>query len=239
MQVINHRWFRPPNYLAEKVSSISNKFLGIPVTEIFKIFQEPLLEIDKLKGKQDRYSHTLSHKAFGNFIHKILIHLPQWLLPKEETLNIRPWETHRGSETPKSLNTKYSGENLSSLILSHWLSQEINLPDNEEFNWEYLLSPDFIGNDQDSVTFVKISNELQFLTLIVQLAKKQSYDPVLLISRIIREKENQNHDEINGQMSMFSPQEVKTENNYKRIVLNLSTLLKRIITSLSRIQQEI
>ncbi|MEC7183280.1 MAG: hypothetical protein VXW15_11240, partial [Bdellovibrionota bacterium] len=183
LQKNQYSWFRPSSYLAGKVSSISNKFLGIPVTEIFKIFQEPLLEIDKLKGKQDRYSHTLSHKAFGNFIHKILINLPQWLLPKEETLNISPWETHRENETPKSLNTKYSGENLSSLILSHWLSQEINLSDNEELNWEYLLSPDFIGHDQDSVTFVKISNELQFLTLIVQLAKKQNYDPVLLISR--------------------------------------------------------
>ena len=241
LQKNQYSWFRPPSYLAEKVSSISNKFLGIPVTEIFKIFQEPLLEIDKLKGKQDRYSHTLSHKAFGNFIDKILIHLPQWLRPKEETLKINPWETFRETETPKSLNTKYSGENLSSFILSHWLSQEINLPNNEEFNWEYLLSPDFIGDDQDSVTFVKISNELQFLTLIVQLAKKQNYDPALLISRIIREKENQNHDEINGQMSMFSSQEVKTENNYKRIVLNLTTLPKKNPHHflLSRIQQEI
>merc|ERR1712072_390884 len=119
------------------------------------------------------------------------IHLPQWLRPKEERLNINPWESFRESETPKSLSTKYSGENLSSFILSHWLSQEINLPIAEELNWEYLLSPDFIGDDQDSVSFVKISNELQFLTLIVQLAKKQNYDPVLLISRIIREKGNQ------------------------------------------------
>ncbi len=241
LQKSQYSWFRPPSHLAEKVSSISNKFLGIPVTEIFKIFQEPLLEIDKLKGKKDRYSHTISHKAFGNFIDKILIHLPQWLKPKEEGLKINPWETFRENETPKNLSTKYSGENLSSFILSHWLSQEINLPNAEEFNWEYLLSPDFIGNDEDSVTFVKISNELQFLTLMVQLAKKQNHDPVLLISRIIREKENQNHNEINGQMSMFSSQEVKSENSYKRIVLNLSTLPKKNPHHylLNRIQQEI
>ena len=241
LQKNQYSWFRPPSHLAEKVSTISNKFLGVPVTEIFKIFQEPLLEIDKQKGKKDRYSHTISHKAFGNFIDKVLIHLPQWLKPKEERLNIHPWETLRESEPPKNLSTKYSGENLSSFILSHWLSQEINLPNAEEFNWEYLLSPDFIGDDQDNVTFVKISNELQFLTLIVQLAKKQNFDPVILISRIIREKENQNHNEINGQMSMFSSQEVKTENSYKRIVLNLSTLPKKNPHHflLSRIQQEI
>jgi len=243
LQKNQYSWFRPPNHLVEKISSISHKFLGTPVTEIFKIFQEPLLEIDKRKGKKDRYSHTISHKAFGNFIDKILIHLPQWLRPREDRQNIslNLWGSFKESEAPINLSTKYSGENLSSFILSHWLSQEINLPNAEELNWEYLLSPDFIGDDQDSLSFVKISNELQFLTLIVQLAKKQNYDPVLLISRIIREKENQSHNEVNGQMSMFSSQEVKTENSYKRIVLNLSALPKKNPHHylLNRIQQEI
>ena len=107
------------------------------MTEIFKIFQEPLLEIDKLKGKADRYSHTISHKAFGNFVSKVLIQLPQWLKPKEESLIQNPWASFKETESPKNLSTKYSGENLSSFILSHWLSQEINLNGADNFNWEF------------------------------------------------------------------------------------------------------
>ena len=237
MQRNHYSWFRPPLNFRDRIFSIAQKFLSIPVTEIFKIFQEPLNEIDKISGKQDRYAHTLSHKAFGNFLNKILIHLPPWINPSSNNQQLRQKQFPNQNQAPTNLNSKITGDNLSSLVLSHWLAQEINL----KGLWQFILTPDFIGNEEDRVAFLKITNELQLLTLIVQLAKEQNHDPISLVGQIMREKNAHSVEESNGQMSMFNSTEIKKELLYKRIVLNLTQLPKKNPHHflLNRINQEV
>ncbi|MDC0255838.1 hypothetical protein OAK75_13130 [Bacteriovoracales bacterium] len=237
MQRNHYSWFRPPLNFRDRIFSTAQKFLSIPVTEIFKIFQEPLNEIDKISGKQDRYAHTLSHKAFGNFLNKILIHLPPWINPDNGGHQLRQTKLPYQKQAPANLNSKITGDNLSSLILSHWLAQEINL----KGLWQFVLTPDFIGSEEDRVAFLKITNELQLLTLIVQLAKEQNYDPISLIGQVMREKNAHSVEESNGQMSMFTSTEIRKELLYKRIVINLTKLPKKNPHHylLNRVNQEI
>jgi hypothetical protein len=223
LQRNHYSWFRPSLYFKDRIFSTTKKFLLVPVTEIFKIFKEPLVNRESTSEDQDLYSHTISHKSFGNFLNKILIHLPPWINPDEDEGGQKQKRFAHQNRCPRNISTKITGDYLSSFMLSHWLAQEINIKN----PWDFILTPDFIGYENDKATFFKLSNELQLLTLLIQVAREQSYDPIFMISQIMKEKNTHSIDESNGQMTMFSSTEMKKEFLYQRIILNLVTLPKK------------
>ncbi|MBH48039.1 MAG: hypothetical protein CME71_07695 [Halobacteriovorax sp.] len=162
------------------------------------------------------YSHSLSHRAFGRFINLNLIYMPQWL--EERAHQCPPTKPN----SLQALKTKFAGDQLSSLCLSHWLAQE-------EFvhqNWEEIICPDFVGKDFTDGSFVKICHELQFLTFMVKVAKEQDFSVLQLIAKTMREK-NEKGTNSAGQFALFGSDRSIGNNNYKRIVLNLTKQPKK------------
>lgn len=162
------------------------------------------------------YSHSLSHRAFGRFINLNLIYMPQWLNEKAHDCP---------SQKPGQLEvvkTKFTGDSLSSLCLSHWLAQEEYVHQ----NWEEIICPDFVGKDFTDGSFVKICHELQFLTFMVKVAREQDFSVLQLIAKTMREKYDQGTNGA-GQFPLFGSDRANSSSSYKRIVLNLTKAPKK------------
>lgn len=219
LQTNAYSWYRPSVECLDTISELSRDLLHIGTTELMKICsQDTSLKRDenKLDFTDTDYSHSLSHLEFGMFINQLMIRFPYWLkgrrLQKGNRLPVNQLEI---------LNTKFCGDHLKSLSLSHWLAQDSN----SYTQWNQILCPDFEGESFKHGEFLKIVHELHFLNFLCSLAERQSHNPVELICNVMRGKYS-NSRASNEQMSIFDNTSENTEFIYNRILLNVSKLPK-------------
>ncbi len=110
------------------------------------------------------------------------------------------------------------------MALSHWLAQESNIKISQ---WSNLICPEFEGAEFIDGQFLKICQELQFLSFLTRVAAEHKYEIIPFICKIMREKYKHSPDDGIGQASFFNLAELPTSDTlYNRIVLNLTELPK-------------
>lgn len=218
-----YSWYRPHSSLSKSISDLDSLFSKISVTEMMKLCLH-----DSEKADCSKFSHSLSHKAFGLLMNLLLIKFPQWIKKddKESPPSFLPFIESAGNlrNAPQILNSKYVGANLKALTHSHWLAQENNV----NTKWSEIISPDFLDDDFINGQYTKICHELQFLTFLVRMARTQGYHPIHLICTVLNDKHSKAAVNGEGQISMFSGHDTTNEEvSYNRIILNLSDLPKK------------
>lgn len=205
-------WYRPSDQMKEHLISFKDICLDLKITEIIKTIS---IESEKVLDIKTDYSHSLSHKNFGLFLNSLLINFPIW----KENLS------HKNSLKYKTLNNnleiiscKFSGDNLESLTLSHWLAQESN----KYIRWEQILCPDFKKTDFLNGQYIKIVNELQFLTFLAKIAKIQGQVPTVFISNIINSHLFNRKNSNDVQKSLMFNEQLEVQSTYDRVILNLN-----------------
>ena len=175
-----YSWYRPSEIYSAEVKKLSKALSQLSTSEIMKVFtsQPDLENINNLEFNDPDYSHTLSHKTFGKFINDLILTLPQ--LIKQERNNL-PGFLHYDQDQVEVINCKYFGDYLNSFSLSHWVAQEKKL----DGSWRKVISPDFINTDFHNGSFLKICQELQFLTFLLNLSYELEKEPIDFISSIM------------------------------------------------------
>jgi hypothetical protein len=218
LQMNQYSWYRPSQEYKENLTKLKEAFENVTLTELIKLISTP--KDDKIYSIRN-YSHSISHVSFGLLINDLLIKFPHWI--KQENKSI-PYSSHKLCILPKTINTKFVGNHVSSLALSHWLAQETNVKLSQ---WDNLICPDFEGEEFIDGQFLKICQELQFLSFLTRIAAIHKYEIVPFICKIMREKYRNPLDESIGQPSFFNLGELPaSETLYHRVVLNLTELPK-------------
>jgi hypothetical protein len=202
-----YSWYRPPEGMKEAMKELLHVSKDLTITEITKQIS---LRTQVSQDQNKVYSHALSHVSFGLFLNSLQINFPLWL----DTIEGKPVSGNHEDE--KIISCKFFGDYLESLSLSHWLAQENNIG----FRWEEVLCPDFKGVEFVSGTFVKICNELQFLTFLSHKADVQGEKPIEYICKIMSGhfRNRKNAQVKQGLLLEESPFFTST---YDRVVLNL------------------
>lgn len=204
-------WYRPGDEMGAQVAAWMTDCDELSITELIK-HASPLVQ-----DQSDQvYSHALSHVSFGLFLNSLLINFPLW---------VETWDPASSMkfQTPDELeiiSCKYSGEFLESLAHSHWLAQD----NNKDMKWDQILCPDFKGAEFESGPFLKIFNELQFLTFLAGIAPLQGSEPVTFISKVMgghfQNRKGTRSRQFGGLDTPF------VSSTYDRTVLNLCRLPK-------------
>lgn len=206
-------WFRPSVELSQTAIEISCILRSISTLEFLKICNHEFpQEVNLHFQDSQNYSHSLSNRNFGLFINDLLIYLPEWLDNNKLETN---------SNGPKCINTLFTGDQLYSFALSHWLAQENNVFE----KWSDVICPEFCSKGFQTGAYIKVYQELQFLTFLVHMAKVQNYEPVSLICKLYNQKNLKTGQDIEGQLAFFNTKSVSTT-VYDRVVVNLSDLPK-------------
>ncbi|MBY0517657.1 MAG: hypothetical protein K2P81_12145 [Bacteriovoracaceae bacterium] len=206
-------WYRPGEEFTAALDDWMENAGKISITELVKI-TSPRVQDDQT-GKV--YSHALSHLNFGLFLNSLLINLPLWAESREP-------EIHNKFHTPDELeiiSCKYSGDYMESLALSHWLAQY----NNKHLKWDQVLCPDFKGKEFESGLFMKMLNELQFMTFLAEISDSQNQEPVNFISKIMS-CHFQNRKSATPQRGLLGLETPFSTSTYDRTVLNLTHLPK-------------
>lgn len=166
-------WYRPGEEFSTQMSEWMSNAGDISIAELVKLTSPRVQE----ENANRIYSHALSHLNFGLFLNSLMINFPLWVESKETN-------TTQKFLTPDDLeiiSCKYSGDYMESLALSHWLAQH----NNKELKWDQVLCPDFKGKEFDSGLFLKMLNELQFITFLAEISPYQQQEPVAFISKVM------------------------------------------------------
>lgn len=209
-------WFRPSQELASTVEKLSIILQELGSVEFLKVcnHEVPLeLNLNVEDKGLEVFSHAISNRNFGLFINDLLINIPEWIENHDGYFNF--------DNEPKCLNTLFAGDFLNSFALSHWLAQENNVTE----KWEDVICPDFKGRDFKTGAYLKVCQELQFLTFLVKMGKNQGHNPVTLICSLFNQKNAKSRTDAEGQMSIFDGAQVE-ESIYDRIIVNHSHLPK-------------
>jgi hypothetical protein len=216
LQINQYSWYRPTLEYKDSLLKLKEAFENITLTELIKIISTT--KDDQIYSIKN-YSHALSHLSFGLLVNELLIKFPTWLKPDSK---IKSFSQQKLCLLPKTINTRFAGNHVSSLALSHWLAQESNIKVSQ---WSNLICPQFDGAQFIDGEFLKICQELQFLSFLTRIAIEHKYEVIPFICKIMREKYKQSSDE--GQASFFNLGAVAaSETLYSRIVLNLTELPK-------------
>lgn len=209
-----YSWFRPSSLLKNTLLNLINLCFELTVSEIYKTIA--LEEHDYSKSNQD-FSHTMSHKNFGLFINALLINFPIW----EELIGHKLFSATEVASNLEIISTKFCGDHLSDIALSHWLAQE----NNKDFKWDQILCPDFKSKDFGNNYYFKLCNELQFLTFLTEISHFQSDDLVNFISKVFKGHTSNKKNTKSLDQKDFLFLEQRTKNStYDRIILNLTDL---------------
>ncbi len=219
LQLNQFSWYRPSIEYRDSLIKVKKAFETITTTELVKLISTP--KDDKIYSIRN-YSHALSHKSFGLFLNDLLVKLPSWLKQESnETKTNQP--SHKVCALPRTLTARFAGNHVSSIALSHWLSQEFDI--NNDI--EYLVCPEFEGHKFIDGDFLKISQELQFLSFLTKFAAKHKYEIISFICKIMKEKYKTTLEDSFEQTSFFNLGELPTsETLYNRIILNITELPK-------------
>lgn len=219
LQINQFSWYRPTSDYKESLQKLKDAFENVTLTELIKLISTP--KDDKIYSIRN-YSHSLSHLSFGLMVNELLIKFPTWLSSIGKT---KPINNQKICLLPKTINTRFQGNNVSSFALSHWLAQETNIKISQ---WNNLICPEFEGLEFIDGQFLKICQELQFLSFLTKVAVEHKYEIIPFICKIMREKYQNAPDEIiEHQASFFNLDNPSTkETLYHRVVLNLTELPK-------------
>ena len=218
LQINQYSWYRPTLEYKDSLLKLKDAFENVTLTELIKLISTP--KDDKIYSIRN-YSHSLSHLTFGLLVNDLLIKFPNWLKPESKK---KTFSDQKLCLLPKTINTRFAGNHVSSMALSHWLAQETNVKISQ---WNNLICPEFEGSEFIDGQFLKICQELQFLSFLTRIAAEHKYEIVPFICKIMREKYK--HDPVDGigQASFFNLGELPSGDTlYNRIVLNLTELPK-------------
>lgn len=207
-----YSWYIPSDELEGSLSNLSSIILELNINEITKILSQ---KTEEYLGPTNSYSHSLSHKDFGLFLNTLLINYPKWKKEVDKESSDPLKDQCFGMDV---VSTKFVGDYLESLSQSHWLAQETN----SKIKWTEILCSDFKSKGFVNGEYMKLINELQFLTFLSTLAIEKGHDPTSFTSGVIKEhyfnkKRNLSHHSllpISGISDGLS--------SYNSIVLNLS-----------------
>ena len=204
-------WYRPSEKLKNDLSSLKDIYPDLNITDIIKTIS---LKSEKVLAAKTGYSHTISHKHFGLFLNNLLVNFPIWLNSLAPTRQTHFTSLATGKEI---ISTKFTGDYLESLSLSHWLAQNTN----KSFNWDQVICPDFKNDDFSSGLYHRTINELQFLTFLAEIANTQGQEPKVFISNIVNSHlyNRKNSDE--AQKNLLLNESSLSSSTYDRVVLNL------------------
>lgn len=225
-----YSWYRPSSSVNEDLICLHDISADLSITEIIKNIS---MRSEKILNQSTLYSHALSHKNFGLFINSLLINFPLWLNNFNHRFNNPFILPKDGMEV---ISCKFDGNYLESLALSHWLAQE----NNKNIQWDQILCPDFKGSDFENGLYMKIVNELQFLTFLAQIANNQGRETTQFISNVmsghLRNRKNSNSD----QKSLLFNDINLNQSTYDRVILNITDLPKSNIQHflISKIEQQ-
>ena len=219
LQINQYSWYRPTNEYKDSLLKLKDAFEGVTLTELIKIISTP--KDDKIYSIRN-YSHSLSHSSFGLLVNELLIKFPTWLKPENKK---KMFSSEKLCVLPKTINTRFAGNHVSSMALSHWLAQDNNIKISQ---WNNLICPEFEGLEFIDGQFLKICQELQFLSFLTKIASEHRYEIIPFICKIMREKYKNSPDDGLAQPSFFNLGEIPSSNEatYNRIVLNLTELPK-------------
>jgi len=217
-------WYRPSGLykdLLEEVKSVVGKLSVAELMKVTTFCKEAYIVNDHLNFRDRNYSHSLSHLATGLFINQFILQFPKWSEAKKTCV--------ANQTGPKVINTKFTGQYISSLSQSHWLAQESK----EHVKWNNIISPEFMSGanlNKAQGSYLKIFNELHFLNFLVTLSSEQHASTLSFVSRIMREKYSKQNIESELPMSALwknqESVESKTSLLYDRIILNLPDMPK-------------
>ncbi|MDD0853809.1 hypothetical protein HBN50_11925 [Halobacteriovorax sp. GB3] len=215
LQTNQYSWYRPASRLKETIHETVIQIEKISLAEILKLCRPETFNLGHYNPR-DNFSHSLSTRSFGLFLNQLMIEFPAWVE------NRKIGALNSNSQQVKALNTFFSGDYLQSLSGAHWLAQEHN----SQFKWRELLCPDFIGDNYQEGSFLKICHELHFLSFLVDLADKQGHNPVSMICNVYKQKISSSRNNEIGQIGLFD----STSNGdiaYDRLLINLVHLPKK------------
>jgi hypothetical protein len=222
LQINQYSWYRPTLEYKDSLIRLKDAFESVTLTELIKLISTP--KDDKIYSIRN-YSHSLSHISFGLLINDLLIKFPSWLKPESKLKNFSGEKYgEKLCLLPKTINTRFAGNHVSSMALSHWLAQETNVKISQ---WTNLICPEFDGLEFIDGQFLKICQELQFLSFLTRVAGEHKYEIVPFICKIMREKYKNLPEDGIAQPSFFNLGELPSSDTlYNRIVLNLTELPK-------------
>ena len=211
----SYSWFRPSHKYRLLIKNLGKRLSHINVTEMFKACDyETFINQGNSNVSPARIGdHSLSHKTFGKFLNTLLASYPLWLQKKNSLSQKSQFQT---------LNTKFVGDALTPLAMSHWLAEENSLEKYENG----ILCPDFSGNDSNGGSHINICYELQFLMLLANISRSHNIDTIRFICNTINDKYSKHKTHCPRQMALPLGGDECHDLLYKRIVLNLSELPK-------------
>lgn len=215
-KINQYSWYQPTSSLATELEKLTRNIHKLSITQLMKLcsFRSFNKSKHSLNFDDRSYSHALSHRAFGQFVNQLMVFFPLW--QKQENFN---YPLPHKVDNPEILNTRFVGDHMESLGQSHWLAQEANM----SFKWSEILCPEFASNSASSETFIKLGQELQFLTFLVNYAQKQGLDARSLVKRVTEEKYRKSFHRKQSQFNLFNQKELA----YDRIILNVGRLPKK------------
>ena len=175
LQINQFSWYRPSSEFKESLLKLKEAFENVTLTELIKLISTP--KDDQIYSIRN-YSHSLSHLSFGLLVNELLIKFPGWLKPEAKH---KPINTQKVCLLPKTINTRFIGNHVSSFALSHWLAQDTNIKISQ---WNNLICPEFEGSEFIDGQFLKICQELQFLSFLTRIAVEHKYEIVPFICKI-------------------------------------------------------
>lgn len=207
-------WYRPGDEMAPGLVAWMSDHNGLCITELIKHTSPRVQE-----SSNRVYSHALSHINFGLFLNSLLINFTLWM----ETWDPSPVPKFHTPDEMEIISCKYSGEFLESLSHSHWLAQD----NNKEMKWDQILCPDFKGKEFEAGPFMKMLNELQFLTFLAEVAELQGQAPVDFIAKIMSgHYQNRKGTKSSSRTNLGNFDAAFLDSTYDRVVLNLTQLPK-------------
>ncbi|MGE3611533.1 MAG: hypothetical protein AB7I27_18220 [Bacteriovoracaceae bacterium] len=201
-----YSWYSPNESMKSTMKDLLILSRELAITEIIKNVSG---KTQVTQDQQKIYSHAISHISFGLFLNSLQINFPLWLDTIEGKLNLN-------SDEEEIISSKYFGDYLESLSLSHWLAQE----NNKHFRWNEVLCPDFKGLEFTSGIFTKICNELQFLTFLSHKSESQGERAIDYICRIMGEH-FKNRKNAGLKQSLLLEDNPFYTSTYDRVILNL------------------
>ncbi|MCY4523222.1 MAG: hypothetical protein OXB84_00645, partial [Halobacteriovoraceae bacterium] len=193
-----YSWYCPSSYLQDDLYKLQSNLSSISISQMMRVCTYMPSNI--------HFSHSLSHKEFGILLHRLLISLSKWL-------------ECDGGQRRSFLNCKFSGDHLVSLSLAHWLaSQEL------QEKKETRICPVFLGEGFLEGYYFRICQELQLMSSLVKEAQNMQKNPREYLCKIMKEKYFSCFEDFNGQMPMFGQNEIRSEQAYGRVVINLTDL---------------
>ncbi|MBL7666088.1 MAG: hypothetical protein JNM93_13210 [Bacteriovoracaceae bacterium] len=210
-----YSWYRPEHHLADELAKLSEISTEITISEIIKKTSE---QSQQFKN-ENHYSHTLSHRNFGLFLNSLIINYPTWLHCANH--HQLPTAVNGAQCGLEIISTKYTGDYLECIANSHWLAQN----NNKEIKWKQIICPDFKGNDFSTGLYLKLFNELQFITFLVDVAKIQQHPLISFLSNVSKDSLI-NRKTKNQVQPSFLEDTQDTQSSYDRVVLNISNTPK-------------